>query len=123
MNEASINAPAAKPEEETTFEYDPAYINSLRELYVMGRLWVASLVWSMGYCAIFAYRSPDANEPVTIIWGVPSWVMWGIALPWIVSSVATIWFALFYIREDDADLLAAEASLENCSRKSEGDVL
>ena len=118
-----MNEPSAKPEEGSTFEYDPAYINALRELYVMGRLWVASLVWSMGYCAIFAYRSPDANEPVTIIWGVPSWVMWGIALPWIASSVATIWFALFYIREDDADLLAAEASLENCSRKSEGDVL
>ena len=118
-----MNEPSAKPEEGSTFEYDPAYINALRELYVMGRLWVASLVWSMGYCAIFAYRSPDANEPVTIIWGVPSWVMWGIALPWIASSVATIWFALFYIREDDADLLAAEASLEDCSRKSEGDVL
>ncbi len=118
-----MNEPLTQTEGEATFEYDPSYLNALRELYVMGRLWVISLVWSMGYCALFAYRSPEANEPVAIIWGVPSWVLWGIALPWGFCSVVTIWFALFYIKEDDADLLAAEALLEESLKKSESDVL
>ncbi len=114
---------SAGSETETMLEHDPSYLNSLRELYVMGWLGVISMVWSIGYCALFAYRPADANEPVRIIAGIPSWVLWGIALPWGVCSVVTIWFALFYIKEDDSDLLQAEALAQKTPEKSESDVL
>lgn len=114
MNETTSGA-----ELETPFEYDPAYLNSLRELYVMVGIWAVSLLWTLGYCALFAYQSPDATEAVSIVWGVPSWVLWGIAVPWGMGGLVTMWFALFFIKEDDTDLLAAEALLEKEFKKQQ----
>ena len=93
------------------FEYDPAYLNALRELKIMACFGALSLLWTIGYCSLYAYQTVDqqgAQIPMT--WGIPSWVVWGIALPWATSGLFTICFALFYIKEDDADLLAAEAA-------------
>lgn len=105
---------------EAGFEYDPAYLNALRELYVMLAFWGVSLLWTIGYCGLFAYRSADSTEPISIIWGVPGWAVWGIAFPWCVCGLFTICFSVFYIRDDDADLLAAEISPENVSMTAEG---
>lgn len=67
--------------------------------------WVLGCCWVVGYCAAFAFPSADgtggSDAPSTIA-GFPSWVVWGIAVPWIVINLFTIAFCLFILREDDA---------------------
>ena len=35
-----------------------------------------------------------------MIWGVPSWVFWSVALPWLVANLFTLAFSLFYVADD-----------------------
>ena len=35
------------------------------------------------------------------ILGVPSWAFWGYIVPWGVCALFTIWFAGFYMTDDD----------------------
>ena len=92
-------------EVESHFEYDPAYLNSLRELYGMIAILAVSLIWTIGYCSIYAYQT---TEPTSIILGVPGWVIGGIAVPWAICGLVTMLYALYYIKDDDADILALE---------------
>jgi len=117
-----MNQTTSENDLDPPFEYDPSYLNALRELYVMAGLWAVSLLWTAGYCGLFAYRSPDETEAIAVVCGIPSWVMWGIAVPWTLSGLLTIWFALFYIKDDDADLLTAESHRDNRSSISESSV-
>jgi hypothetical protein len=64
---------------------------------------VCALLWSVPYCYLNGY--PDSFDPETFktVWGVPAWVFWGIAVPWIVADVLTIFFCLFVIKCDDLE--------------------
>ncbi len=55
------------------------------------------MAWTIGYCGIFAYGSDE----IQLLWGVPRWVIFGIALPWIAATVYSLWFSLVYMREDN----------------------
>ena len=32
--------------------------------------------------------------------GMPSWIFWGVGLPWLMANVVTIWFALKFMVDD-----------------------
>jgi len=53
------------------------------------------MVWTIGYCAIFAYGAQN----VQLLWGIPQWVIFGVALPWLTATVYSLWFALFHMKE------------------------
>ncbi|QDV55823.1 hypothetical protein [Rosistilla oblonga] len=94
----------------TPIEYDTSYLNSLRELKFVGAIGTLALAWTLIYGGLKGYSSdPDAMD---VILGMPSWVFWGIAVPWCVTSLATLFFALFILREDDDDLLEQEAQAQ-----------
>ena len=57
------------------------------------------MVWTIGYCALYGY-SPDPESP--LILGVPSWVMWGVFVPWTACTCLSTLLGLYFIR--DADL-------------------
>ena len=81
----------------TTPQADPVYESSRRELKWILLLWVLCFVWVIGYCGMFGYQ--DGEQPLTTVIGMPSWVFWGIFLPWILASVASIWFALAKVED------------------------
>ena len=35
-----------------------------------------------------------------LVLGFPSWVFWGIALPWLAANLFTFWFCLFRMKDD-----------------------
>ncbi len=55
------------------------------------------MIWTVGYCGMFAYRTSE----VTFLWGIPQWVIFGIALPWLSATVYSLWFALIHMKEKD----------------------
>lgn len=91
---------------------DPVLTHSRREAVVIGLAWLASTVYCCGYSYLFGYRragrvlGPDDVRPLL---GVPSWVVWGVFVPWGVCTLFTVWFAGFYMADDD---LGADRSVE-----------
>ena len=78
---------------------DPVFLNSRRESLTILAAWRVGLVWVVGYCYRFGYQAVEASS--SIIWGMPSWVFWGVALPWGLAAVWSVWFGLFRMTEDD----------------------
>lgn len=78
---------------------DPVLKSSRREAAFCILLWVAACAWTVGYCALKGYgRDPKS---LTFILGFPDWIFWGVMVPWIVCLVATLWFALGFMKAED----------------------
>ncbi len=64
-------------------------------LFVLG-VWLLALLWTLGYCSIYAYQ-PGKLE---LVFGLPSWVAWGIVAPAIACSIVTLLFGLLGMQDD-----------------------
>ena len=78
---------------------DPVFLRSRREGRVILAVWVIALVWVVGFSFRFGYQNFDGS--IQLIWGIPSWVFWGVAFPWGLATVWSIWFGLFSMSDDD----------------------
>ena len=76
---------------------DPLVRSARREAVLSLLVWLASLVYTVGYCALYAY---DADRPLTFVWGVPDWVAYGIVAPWATAIVVSSLFAWFVMRDE-----------------------
>jgi hypothetical protein len=96
--------------------------NARREAIFVIVLWFLAFFWTLGYCYLFGYRhAPDAwvvriglaepasNAPPEIVLGLPSWVTYGILAPWLICSVITVLFGLFFMTDDDLGVEREEA--------------
>ncbi len=83
-------------------EYDPTYLNSLREAFVIVVLFAGFFLWSIFVCYNYGYLSPgEQRTEISTVLGMPSWAFWGIALPWLAVDVVAVWFCFFYMKTDD----------------------
>ncbi len=81
------------------YEYDPVFLHSRREAIIIVGVWALALLWSVPYCYLRGYNlSP---QEIHTIWGIPSWVFWGIGVPWILADLFTAWFCFWYMSADD----------------------
>jgi hypothetical protein len=73
--------------------------NARREGLLILGVWLAALVWcvSVGYFA----GSPPSSGELSLVLGMPAWVFWGVALPWGICLVFSVWFCFAYIADDD----------------------
>jgi len=71
-----------------------------REGLLLMAVWAVALIWSVGYCRIFGYPPPDSVE-VSLILGMPEWVVWGIVVPWTICLAFTVWFCFYFMADDD----------------------
>ena len=81
----------------TETQSDPVFASSLRELRWIVLIWLVNFCWVVGYCRAYGY--PSEGQPLATVLGMPSWVFWGIFVPWIVAAVVTSWFALTQIED------------------------
>lgn len=57
-----------------------------------------------------AVTPTSENDPIVVdgpfptVAGLPTWVFWGIAVPWAAATVSTIAFALFGLRMEDGNV-------------------
>ncbi|HEY4308659.1 MAG TPA: DUF997 family protein [Pirellulales bacterium] len=78
---------------------DPVFVSARREAIVAALIWAAATAWSVGYCALFGYgRTP---ESLTFVLWFPDWIFWGIVAPWLACVVVSMWFAFFFMRDED----------------------
>jgi hypothetical protein len=72
--------------------------SSKREALFAASLWLAAVLYTVGYCSRFGYRR--TADDLTFVVGIPDWVFWGIVAPWTFCTVVSIWFALRFMRDD-----------------------
>jgi len=69
-----------------------------REAIVAALIWLAAAIstrwisYSLGY----------GVEPSSV-GGVPSWVVWGVFVPWVVFFFVHCWYTLWFLRDEDED--------------------
>ena len=78
---------------------DPTFLNARREAIVIFLTWCVTLVWSVSMCYWLGYGASVAD--LKTVWGIPSWVFWGIVIPWTTAVVFSLWFSLAYMTDDD----------------------
>lgn len=88
---------------------DPLFRSSLRELKWIIVIWLASFIWVIGYCWLFGY-SPD--QPIALVFGIPSWAFWGIFAPWGLATAVSCWFALTQMQDHPLDLDGTDEQTE-----------
>jgi hypothetical protein len=82
---------------------DPLVRNSLREAKGILWIWGIAFVWVVGYCSLRGTAGPGtvgSDQELSVVWGMPSWVFWGVALPWLISVLVSAWFALHCIADE-----------------------
>lgn len=94
--------------------YDPVFLNSRREAIVIASVWVLGLIWAVPYCYLTGYNL--APEEVQTIVGIPSWIFWGIGVPWVIADLFTAWFCFLYMSEDDLEEDLAESEISDFER-------
>ncbi|MFV1967195.1 MAG: hypothetical protein ACC628_17335 [Pirellulaceae bacterium] len=93
-------------------EYDPVFLNSRREAILIFFLWLAGFVWAVPFCYLTGYIDNYDPETFTTTLGVPTWLFWGIAVPWLVADFATTWFCFCYMKDDDLGHVREESAAE-----------
>ena len=96
-------------------EYDPVFLHSRREAAVIFCVWVTALVWVVPYCYFNAYGRNVDPSSLSMIMGVPTWLFWGIFVPWLAADAFTIWFCFGYMKDDDLGESYEGADLEDAS--------
>ena len=79
-------------------EYDPVYLHTRRETVFIIGAWIMLCLWVVGISLLTGY-DVDPDELSTVL-GMPSWVFWGVGLPWIAANIFIIWFCLKYMVDD-----------------------
>ena len=95
---------------------DPVLRAAWREALVVFTLWGAALIWSVGYCALYAYPPKDqlaeAAAKLTFTLGFPTWVFWGIVVPWVLCAILSFVISRFVICDADLGIDPDEALKE-----------
>lgn len=94
-----MSSPAETGHEE--FELDPVFLNSRREAIAIFILWFCCLLWAVPVSYAMGYGQEVAPGEVPTTLGMPSWVFWGLLLPWLVADAVTIWLCFGFIKNDD----------------------
>jgi hypothetical protein len=92
---------APPPDNNADVEFDPVFLNSRREAILIFCLWLAGLLWAVPFCYFNGYVGNIDSEQIATIWGIPAWLFWGIAVPWVVANLFTTWFCFCYMTDDD----------------------
>jgi hypothetical protein len=99
----------------------PGSAASYREAVFVALLWVVSALYTVGYAVAFAYRKDAAPS---LLFGIPTWVVWGVLLPWAVCTLASFWFALYGMQDEELgpepDAETSDALRPGASPRGEG---
>lgn len=61
-----------------------------REAHFVIVTWILACAYTVGFSYFAGYGKP---APPRLWHGIPTWVVWGVLLPWFVTLAVTLWFA------------------------------
>lgn len=87
--------------------------HAYQELTLCVIVWLIGMVWTLGVYFLLGYRfasdhwlvtsgwARHPEAPLTVVFGMPDWVAYGVVLPWVVISLFTVIYALYLMPDDD----------------------
>lgn len=93
-------------------QWDPVYVHARKEAVLILAVWFVAFLWTVPFCYFNGFNSQVEPGEIQFILGIPTWVFWGVAVPWIGCNLVTIWFCFWYFTEDDLEPPAASADAE-----------
>lgn len=75
----------------------PSYHRTRKEAIVAFLMWLGAGIWVI----TVSFWLGRGLTP-TFIGGIPSWVLWGVLVPWLTLFVIHSWYSLFYMKADDS---------------------
>ena len=101
---------------------DPVLLHARRELSVILIVFCICLLWTVPFCYLNGYNQPTDGEIAKVL-GIPSWIFWGVTVPWLCMNVFTCWFCFFFMANDnlgeDEDITKQDPAPETGDSKSE----
>lgn len=99
MNQETVKDPNRDVDPQDDPPDDPVYLNARREGAVAFLGWVIAGLLTVPTCLLLGFGLE--TQEVTTILGIPSWVFFGIVIPWICMVAYTVWFSLFFVKDED----------------------
>ena len=101
-----MNQSVTAPQQSEQVEFDTLFKNARKEALIILLVWLVALLWTVPYCYIygnmlFSDTNVTTADNISLTCGIPTWVFWGVAFPWGMADLFTIWFCLFYMKDDD----------------------
>ena len=90
------------------FELDPVFLNSRREACVIFGVWFLCMIWAVPVSYMMGYGREIVPGSVPTVFGMPTWIFWGIVCPWLVADVITTWLCFKFIKNDDLGVAPEE---------------
>jgi hypothetical protein len=95
------------------YSLDPVYVHARSETTVIVSLCVLFLAITLIVCGSLGYdKSPTEIAQVDATMGMPTWVFWGLLVPWVMVNLLTILFCFTWMAEDDLSDPDEEAMLQ-----------
>lgn len=89
-------------------ELDPLFVHALREfkasllIFVLFGIWVVGVSWWLS--------RPTEPDSTQITMGIPTWVFWGVAIPWVAANALIFWFCFRFMTDDPLTPVEDEAN-------------
>lgn len=99
----------AELEQDDDLVPDPIFVSGVVEGKWILLMWLGCFVWTMTVCLQSGYETDVTPATFPTVWGIPSWVAWGICLPWLVANIVTIAFCFGYMKDGDLGVDESEA--------------
>jgi len=80
-------------------QLDPVVVHARREAVAILVAFAVCLVWSVTWCYLAGYGQPGEAGLATVL-GMPSWVFWGVLVPWLGADLFGCWFCFFFMADD-----------------------
>lgn len=75
---------------------DPLVRSARREALWIFLIWCVAAAYCITYCGLYGYGDVE----VTFTLGIPSWVLWGVFVPWGICTLLAITFTSCVITDD-----------------------
>lgn len=95
-----MTVPASPP----SSSEDPVYRNSLRDARFGMTFWVIATTFVCTTAYLTGYQREGkvlTEEDIRPIWGIPSWFLWSVMIPWVICSAVCVVYAGFLMTDDD----------------------
>lgn len=91
---------------------DPVLKHARSEAVIIFIVFAIHMAWSITWCYFNGYNLPS-EQPVDTVFGIPSWIFWGVIVPWLVVDLFSVWFCLWYMALDPLGEDSAESESSN----------
>ncbi len=118
----SVSEAKSAADNDSDLEPDPLFLDSVREAGWILVLWASCFIWTMYSCLSNGYTKDVDPETFPMVFGMPAWVAWGIALPWLIANAVTIFLCLGYMKDGDLGIEMANDLNDGSSDRTAGSI-